>query len=474
MLLINSAGFQIADIDASKEIFFVGDNAGGKTTNTRALHFLYNGDGQKLGIPNSKDSFAKHYFPHDDSYIIYVFDTFFIFTYKRQDVIRRWFCKREFDLNEIIKNGRLLDFKEIETYIKDAPLKVKPQTIDEYTSILYGDNKKYSDFSIAKVKNRKIFLDVFNMIFNIDKAIVTAKDIKKAIQKSLDRRDDVLSIDYDDFIRKLNGFSRAYHFFSIFDSSRTHLSNAIKTKDELLDLEVEMGAKSKAINYRHRIEVAEFNKQEHLIKEATEEMKNYKERANRVNALYENGFEKRLSKKIKEKTKKVFGLEKLSEKYDQLAIEENTLLANQFDGIKKELDLKKYSLQKLKDSQTSAQKEIEGQIEQIEYKIEKTIPNERDQNIYKLSEIEKTTYRNEVLEIEKEYESQEDELRERVKSSEDGISSLKESKNSSELEAISKKEDLNSTHESEKKLLEAKEFSITQKIGNIANKTRRV
>ena len=87
--VVQLSDFQFADIDLSKEIFFVGDNASGKTTTTRALHFLYNGDGQKLGIPRSKDSFAKHYFPLDDSYIIYVFESFFIFTYRRNDTIKR-------------------------------------------------------------------------------------------------------------------------------------------------------------------------------------------------------------------------------------------------------------------------------------------------------------------------------------------------------------------------------------------------
>lgn len=76
MILINSANFQFADIDLSKEVFFVGDNASGKTTTTRAIHFLYNGNGDKLAIPKTKSSFSKHYFPNDDSYIIYIFESF--------------------------------------------------------------------------------------------------------------------------------------------------------------------------------------------------------------------------------------------------------------------------------------------------------------------------------------------------------------------------------------------------------------
>ncbi|KIM06658.1 MAG: hypothetical protein KU38_12505 [Sulfurovum sp. FS08-3] len=180
MILINSANFQFADINLSKEVFFVGDNASGKTTTTRALHFLYNANGEQLGISKSKSTFAKHYFADDESYIIYVFESFFIFTYKKNDSIKRWFSKQQFNIGEIIKDGKLVDFQTILEYIKKASLKYHPKSIEEYTNILYGQNKNYLDFSIAKIDNYKIFLEVFNMIFNIDKAIVTATDIKRA------------------------------------------------------------------------------------------------------------------------------------------------------------------------------------------------------------------------------------------------------------------------------------------------------
>lgn len=475
MILINSANFQIADIDLSKDIFFVGDNAGGKTTSTRALHFLYNGDGQKLGIPHSKDSFSKHYFPHDDSYIIYVFDTFFIFTYKRQDTIKRWFSKQEFDFEKIIREGKLNEFKAIEAYIKSAPLKYKPQSIDEYTSILYGGNKHYLDFAIANIKERKIFLDVFNMIFNIDKAIVTAKDIKKAIQKSLDRKDEALSIDYDDFIRKLNSFSRAYHFFKIFDGSRTHLKNALETKDSLLRLEKSTETQHKAINYRYRFELAEFNKQEGFIREIIDEIKSHKDRIASIRNHYDTGFEKRLSDKQNKQNKKVARLEVLAEKFNPLDIEEKTLLANKHDGIKKELDLKKYSLLKLKEKQTSSQKEIANEIEQIEYKIKTTIPNETSQNIYTLSQIEKTTHANEVLEIEKEYIEQEDEIKDEIKIIDEKIGVYEDEKNSFDLEVSQKQQELNSRYENELKQVKAKEASLLDNSNELTrqiNKTK--
>lgn len=437
MLLINSANFQFADIDLSKEIFFVGDNASGKTTTTRALHFLYNGDGQKLAIPRSKDSFAKHYFPNDDSYIIYVFESFFIFTYKRNDIIRRWFSKQEFNLNKIIKNETLVDFKEIESYIKDASLKIKPKSIEEYTSILYGHNKNYLDFSIGKIEYYKIFLELFNMIFNIDKAIVTSSDIKKAIQKSLDRKDEVLSIDYEDFINKLNSFSKSYNFFKIFDNNRKNLKNALSLKDNLLLLEKDEIQKQKEISYRYQFEISELNKLNDNICQHNAKIKIYKQKIKNIEKFYDM-FENRLSGKIDILNKEIIKLEILKEKFDPIEVEEKIIIANRYDGIKKELDDKKYSLQKLKEKQTTVQKEIENQIEQINYKIKFTIPNETTKSIYDLSEIEKNNYENDKLEIDKEYATLTDEINNNIGEIKTKINNKQEEKNGIDLYVLEK------------------------------------
>lgn len=424
MILINSANFQLADVDLSKEIFFVGDNVAGKTTTTRAIHFLYNGNGNKLGITRNQNSFAKHYFPYDDSYIIYIFEDFFIFTYKRNDTIKRWFSKQEFNINEVIKNGKLLDFKMIIEYINQATLKVRPSSIQEYTDILYGKSREYLDFSIAKIDNYKIFLEVFDMIFNIDKAIVTAVDIKKAIQKSLDRKDEVLSIDYDDFIKKLNEFSRAYNFFKIFDSNRSNLSNALILKDNLLSKEDKIATISKAINYKSKIEIKEFN--ELNLEKANLKLKidTYKTKLKKINSFYQH-FEKRLKSKISILDKNIIKLDNLKEKFDSLEIEKNIELASKFNGIKIELDNKKFDLKKLQEDLSSSQKIIENQIEQLKYKIKVSIPNEMTKKLFDLSEIEKHNYEEEKLLIDNEYGQLEDALNKEIESLENQILKIK-------------------------------------------------
>lgn len=471
MLLINSANFQFADIDLSKEVFFVGENASGKTTSTRALHFLYNGDGQKLGIPAGKDSFARHYFPDDESYIIYIFDTFFIFTYKRNDTIRRWFSKQIFDLGEVIRNEKLLDFKTIERYIKSAPLHYRPQTIEEYTSIIYGKDKRYLDFSIARIDNYTVFLDVFNMIFNIDKAIVTASDIKKAIQKSLERSDEMLSIDYEEFIRKLNGFSKAYHFFKTFDINRGNLNNAIECRGELLDLEAKKALTHKAINYRHRLELEEYSKLSKLIERIGEEISAIRSKGLNINKLHE-GFSDRISKKINALIREIAKIEDLKEKFNPLDLEENVLLAAKHDGIKIELDGKKLSLGNLKSQQTSAQKEIDNEIQSIEHRIAVVIPNEAKQNAYKRSEIHRQEHESEKLEIEKEFSELRDGVSEQVREHEGKIDAFKKEKSAIDSLEIERKQDVNKQYERAIKPIEAEKDGAENERGLVSRKIR--
>ena len=76
----------------------------------------------------------------------------------------------------------------------------------------------------------------------------------------MDRKDEVLNIDYDDFIRKLNEFSRAYNFFKIFDSNRDNLKNSIELKEQLIKLEEKIVFVTKAINYKSKIEIKDFDK----------------------------------------------------------------------------------------------------------------------------------------------------------------------------------------------------------------------
>jgi DNA repair exonuclease SbcCD ATPase subunit len=471
MILINSANFQFADIDLSKEVFFVGDNASGKTTTTRAIHFLYNANGDKLGIPRTKSTFAKHYFPHDDSYIIYVFESFFIFTFKKNNTIRRWLSKQEFDINEIIKNEKLLNFEVIQEYIKQAPLKVKPKSIEEYTDIIYGKNKQYLDFCVAKIENYKVFLEVFDMVFNVDKSIVTAVDIKKAIQKSLSRDDEVLSLDYDDFIKKLNEFSRAYNFFKTFDSNRENLINAVSFKNGLLELEDKITAIIKAIAYRQIVESKEFAHLDSEKKKLTDANETYRKKANKIEGAFKS-CEKRIKNKTNRLDKEIMRLEDLKEKFVSFEVEKNIEIAGEFESIEKELDHNKFLKKQLEEKLTSAKKIIENKIEQLQHNIKTIIPNEMDKKIYALEGLEKQSYEEDKLDIENEYNTLERQLLNEINELEEKIQTIKSEVEKFENTQTSKIKELKHNSENQIKILHENLKLEQDKIYELENKRR--
>ena len=251
------------------------------------------------------------------------------------------------------------------------------------------------------------------MIFNVDKAIVTSIDIKKAIQKSLDRKDEVLNIDYDDFIRKLNEFSRAYNFFKIFDSNRNNLKKSIELKEQLIKLEEKIVFVTKSINYKSKIEIKDFDK---LFEEETVLKKRegfYKDKVKKIKNLYMK-FETRVKNKIKKLEKEIIELEFLKEKFDSLELEKNIELASKLETIKIDLDNKKISLNKLKEELSSVNEIIEKQIEQLEYKIKITIPNEMNKKLINLSDIEQKTCDEDIFEIEQKFSNLENTLNRQI------------------------------------------------------------
>jgi len=402
MILINSANFPLLDIDLSKDVFFLGDNASGKTTTTRAIHYLYNTEGRQLGIPSDKDSFEKYYFPYNNSYIVYVFDDFFIIAFKRSGKIQKWFSKQIFDFERVISNGDLLAHDAIRAYIKEVS-SYHPQTNAEYRNIIYGQAKRYLDFSMATIKNYDAFLEVYNMVFNVDKAIVDVKSIKKAIQKSLQKNDEVLSLDFEQYIVDMTGFKRDYDFFKKFDKQRENIKKAVDTMEELISLENELQQLLGKIKYNQILDEEQIPLLEVEDTQKENKLKIFKRRG----MHWENRLKKiinMLNDHIADLKVKIKELERLEEIYSPQNYEEKLLIASKKNGLEKEHDDLTVSIRKLEEQQSSIVKEIDNQIAGLKRKIEIDIPAEARQRYRGQKELEEKQCDGDIVEIESEFE----------------------------------------------------------------------
>ncbi len=402
MILINSANFDFVDINLSKDVFFLGDNASGKTTTTRAIHYLYNVEGRQLGIPKDKNSFEKHYFPYENSYIIYVFDGFFITMFKRSGKVQKWFSKQKFEIARVIADGTLVPHEQIRSYIKEAPY-LHPQTNGAYRKIIYGQEQEYLDFSIASIKNYDAFLEVYNMVFNVDKAIVDMKSIKKAIQKSLQKEDEVLSLDFDTYIADMEAFKRDYLFFKKFDRQRDNIDTASTMMQELVALEERLQSHLGRIKYNLAMDQA-------LLPELEVEVAQIEERIRRVKHQRKH-WESRIHR-IDTRSTEVLGecvatikrLEALSEHYAPAKYEEAIGIASQREGLEKKRREITIALGKLKEEQGSVIESIEAQIAQLRRAIAEDIPYEKRTQLRHLEMHETQQCDSEIAQIIAQYE----------------------------------------------------------------------
>ena len=420
MILINSANFDLVDIDLSKDVFFLGDNASGKTTTTRAIHYLYNAEGRQLGIPSDKDSFEKYYFPYDNSYIVYVFDDFFIIAFKRSGKVQKWFSKQPFDLERVIVNGTLAEHDRIRSYLKEVS-SYRPQTNAEYRKIIYGQERRYIDFSIASIKNYDAFLEVYNMVFNVDKAIVDMKSIKKAIQKSLQKDDEILSLDFDTYITDMTAFKRDYDFFKKFDRQRDNIKKAVGVMGELVALEETIQLLLGKIKYNQEMDTEKLPELKDAYEMEEEALKAFKRRVKHWERRVEN-LQENVNKAINEFRFKIKELEALAEKYSPVHYEEAVNIAAKKNGLEKDRDDLTVSIRKLEEEQSSIVNEIENRIEQLRQKINVDILEEGKVKLRSLKESEENQCDNDIASIEAEYVAIVAEIEKKIEELENALS----------------------------------------------------
>ncbi|MBU1658747.1 hypothetical protein KKG72_06815 [bacterium] len=378
IILINSANFNFLDVNLEKDLFFLGDNGSGKTTVIRAIHYLFSGDVRNLGIPTDKEGFKEYYFRYSNSYMIYVFEDFFIFMYKTGGEIVKLFSKQKFELERVVDaSSNLYELDVIKRYAKEPNLKKTVKSLSDYREIIYGNNKQLLDFKFTSIRNSETFIGLFNEIFNIDKSIIDSKSIKQAIQTTLDYEKKVIDFNHEEYLQKIYEFQSQYKFFKEFEKQKENIENAYKLKETLLVYEDEIGELKEKIVYRVQKEAHTLSQTESKFKEIEWQLSKSKEMHKiKVNskAKCEEKFRVRSNKLELEIQKS----RALKEKYSQENIVIQRDRADKYEEILENQSELNQSYIKLKSGFENELDNINKEIKTLEYKKETELLRELD------------------------------------------------------------------------------------------------
>jgi len=376
IILINSANFNFLEVNLEKDLFFLGDNGSGKTTVIRAIHYLFSGDVRNLGIPTDKDGFKEYYFRYPNSYMIYVFEDFFIFMYKAGGEIVKLFSKQKFDIARVIDvESNLYELDAIKKYAKMPNMKKTVKSLSEYRDIIYGNDKRYLDFKFTTIKNSSVFIGLFNEIFNIDKSIIDSKSIKKAIQTTLNSEKKVLEFEHDRYLQDIYTFQSQYKFFREFEKQKENIEGAYSLKNALLLYEEEL---RNLLSYilsasKKEQELMEMSRPKHReIDENLNRMKRFKLRCQatliKCNNKYRN-YINTLTLEIQE-------IEGLKAKFSKESVLEHKDSADRYEETQAKFAEVQEQYIRLKKGFENEIESIEAEIKSLHYKKDKELPRE--------------------------------------------------------------------------------------------------
>jgi DNA repair exonuclease SbcCD ATPase subunit len=416
----NAANFNFAEIDLRKKnVFFVGDNGSGKTTAIRAIHYYYNSDMKALGIDPNKESFKDFYFKYDNSFIVYEFKDYFVLMYKRRGEIKKRFSKQKFDINRVLKNDEIAPLEEVISYAKEAE-SYMPQTNDEFKKIIYGLDRRWLDFKLTSIKNYNTFINLYNKIFNVNKAVFDAKSIKETIFTTLDRIE-AGEIEYEDFLENINNFRQYFIFYKSFKMQEVNIEKLYMLKNDLINLQNALNNLIKKISYKKEIEEKE-------VDNIIEKISVLEKRKRNLNKLigymdkktknYINCFDKeilRLNQKLEEinKLKEKFTLEKLQEAESKIAKKEDinsklisiqTSLNELLKGIKNQVEEIEEAINRLKREKRILKEELKEEEIRLRRSLEEIYQQKIEEKNEEFIKKEKELISN-IEEIEKEIES---------------------------------------------------------------------
>ncbi len=364
LILINSANCDFARVEVDRDLFFGGSNGTGKTSTIRALQYLFVSDGYLLGIDREKSSFKDYYFAENNSYIIYVFEDFFIFMYRTSSGVAKYFSKQKFDISKIDAK----DIKEIRNYIKEAP-NYRADTVEEFRSILYGAKREYLDFSIATIKDYKTFIKLFAGVFDIQRAITDTNSIKEAIYKSIDDSSHYeANFDSEAYLKKVYEFKSSYEYFKEFNRQKKRIEESFSLKESILKLEIRLSELKSKIAFRLNYEKNSINSLEAEKRDIKSLIYKIKAKEN-LSTKVKDRFISFIDNYLVEIKSNIQTIEKLKLKFNEKKLKEANEQYLKIDRLKDEKKLKERAIFSLEENNANLIQELEREIENLKHSI---------------------------------------------------------------------------------------------------------
>ena len=259
MFMINSAETEYIEIAVDSNLFFGGDNGSGKTTTIRALHYLFVTDSRYVGISGDQTPFNDYYFPEQQSYLVYDFDSFFIIMFRNQYKLYKYFSKLKLDIKRFYDdNDTLKPHIEILKYIKIGDSK-KVETNKDFRSIFYGQNSSYKQFTFNQIGNFETFIKLYSKLFNISKIIVDSNSIKEAIKDSIGQEDSYFEFDTPSFYNSFYELKYLNRFYETYEKNLPKIDKQMILYKEIINLEDMKQKLLGEMKYRYSYEQEEYN-----------------------------------------------------------------------------------------------------------------------------------------------------------------------------------------------------------------------